>query len=831
MKSLAVGIARALNALYFVASFLYCLLSYSSFAYEQFIRPQLVGWLPNWVALHHYVFWLTLLITLPTLVPALRRGASTSGRIASAIYLAVSVALGLWLTANPVLAVAQPDTRTLVLAILCLVPPFALAIVDHVAAGPPSLRRIDHTRLFLAASATAVWCWLSYALLVPWYIPRTVGLDLSWTALVIAAGISLATYLFAFALIYLIAAAALSLASLTRFVLAEYWVLAALWLMTLAFVLQRVVASALSFRAAESWVMSGWLSLVLVAIWSGIAWHHGDAAASRRPGRDAIDLWFSPIGKNALIVSAGIVALPLLALGLRSAVDQFDWNFLLQKLGVALVWAAALGWIGFAVYWAAPRVAVIRRRTCDLIAIGMVIAGLAAVPVAARVTEWTGDATLEPEFVLDRYAALDASYQLLRSLTRTNAGTDAEFYRYLKAHSTLGHVSANPVDVKLVETFKATSTPPHVFLFIVDSLRRDYLSPYNAGVTFTPAIQNFAGESTVFERAFTRYGATGLSVPALWTGGMLLHKQYVLPFAPMQSLEKLLDAAGYRRLMSDDHLVVQLFRPSPATTLLDVEIQEMDHTVCSTVTELQATLDATAGDRRPIFAMTRPLQLHVARLLRDPDRPASEYPGFVAKYAAQVAALDRCFGQFVDYLKRTDLYDSSVVILTSDHGESLGEDGRFGHAYNLDPEVVRIPLMIHLPKALGATLSADPARVALSTDITPTLFALAGEKPRDLGELYGSPLFVPAGEPVPPRRRQSFLLSSSYGPVYAMLRANGRSLYIANAIDGADFVYEMRPDGRMERLTMTDVIRTVNRQLIRDHVEMIAAEYRFSPVF
>jgi hypothetical protein len=310
---------------------------------------------------------------------------------------------------------------------------------------------------------------------------------------------------------------------------------------------------------------------------------------------------------------------------------------------------------------------------------------------------------------------------------------------------------------------------------------------------------------------------------------MLLHKQYVLPFAPMQSLEKLLDAAGYRRLMSDDHLVVQLFRPSPATTLLDVEIQEMDHTVCSTVTELQATLDATAGDRRPIFAMTRPLQLHVARLLRDPDRPASEYPGFVAKYAAQVAALDRCFGQFVDYLKRTDLYDSSVVILTSDHGESLGEDGRFGHAYNLDPEVVRIPLMIHLPKALGATLAADPARVALSTDITPTLFALAGQQPRDLGELYGSPLFGPAGEPLPPRRRQSFLLSSSYGPVYAMLRANGRSLYIANAIDGADFAYEMRPNGRMERLTLTGVMRTVNRRLIRDQIGMIAAEYRFSP--
>ena len=112
------------------------------------------------------------------------------------------------------------------------------------------------------------------------------------------------------------------------------------------------------------------------------------------------------------------------------------------------------------------------------------------------------------------------------------------------------------------------------------------------------------------------------------------------------------DAVGYRRLMSDDHLVTQLFRHSGATTLLDVEIKEMDHTVCGTVRELEAKLDATAGDQRPIFAMTRPLQMHVSRMARDPATPASAYPGFAAGYAAQVAALDRCLGGFIDYLKR-----------------------------------------------------------------------------------------------------------------------------------------------------------------------------------
>jgi len=282
-------------------------------------------------------------------------------------------------------------------------------------------------------------------------------------------------------------------------------------------------------------------------------------------------------------------------------------------------------------------------------------------------------------------------------------------------------------------------------------------------------------------------------------------------------------------LMSDDHLVVELFRQSPATTLLDVKIQEMDHTVCGTVRELEAKLDAAAGDRRPIFAMTRPLQLHVSRLARDPATPASAYSGFAAGYAAQVAALDGCLGGFIDYLKKRDLYDQSVVILTSDHGESLGEEGRWGHAYTLHPEVVQIPLIVHLPRTAAANLTTDPSRVTLSTDIAPTLYALAGQTPRDLGVLYGSPLFTNAGEEARSRRRQPFLLVSSYGPVYAMLRHNGRSLYIANAIEGRDVAYEMRPDGRMERLTLTDVMRTVNRGLMRDHIGRIAAEYRFSP--
>jgi arylsulfatase A-like enzyme len=226
--------------------------------------------------------------------------------------------------------------------------------------------------------------------------------------------------------------------------------------------------------------------------------------------------------------------------------------------------------------------------------------------------------------------------------------------------------------------------------------------------------------------------------------------------------------------------------------------------------------------------MTRPLQLHTARLARNARIDASAYPGFEPNYAAQVVAFDRCFGDFVDYLKRAGMYHQSVVILTSDHGESLGEDGRWGHGNALHPELLRVPLIIHVPDHAKPRLTAERTRVAFSTDITPTLYQLTGQHPLDRGPLYGQPLFAEPDRPLPERRQQAFLMSASYGPGYALLQQNGEWLYLADAVQGRDFAYEMAPDGTMVRQTVTDTMRGTARAIIRDQISQIATEYHFS---
>ncbi len=68
-----------------------------------------------------------------------------------------------------------------------------------------------------------------------------------------------------------------------------------------------------------------------------------------------------------------------------------------------------------------------------------------------------------------------------------------------------------------------------------------------------------------------------------------------------------------------------------------------------------------------------------------------------ALYDAEILYMDQYFGQFMDQLKAWDLYDRSLIIVTSDHGELLGEHGRFGHGRSLTQQELQVPLLLKYP--------------------------------------------------------------------------------------------------------------------------------------
>ena len=600
---------------------------------------------------------------------------------------------------------------------------------------------------------------------------------------------------------------------------------------TIALTLLRVVLAPIGIRGAAAWLVSVSTGVALASVWSGVAWHRlvsvrltafAKATAvkpslSLRPGKpdttydtasvSALDAWLAPItaSRSRLTPAIGLVLAPLAIHFLISRVATFDWEFMLQKLATLALWLVAFGFIH-----ALTRDPGARRPLwmAPVVVLALFAAGQVLLP---RLPALAGDERLNPEFTLDAYAAMDPSFRIARdTLGSGTTGDTAEFFAYLRANATIENTHVDPVDVDFVQRWtRSSERPPNVFLFMIDSLRRDYVSSYNHAVSFTPAMQAFAGDSLVFTRAFSRYAGTGLAVPSIFAGAMVIHKQYVTPFARMNALEKLVVAKGYRRFITEDHIADELFAASSGTVGLDHHVPEMMHTFCRTMGELNHHLESLPNGP-PVFAMTRPLDLHIGNIVSAKVPPGESYPGFHGPYAARVRRIDACFGEFIETLKRTRLYDNSVIILTSDHGDSLGEGQRWGHGFTAFPEVLRIPLIIHVPASLRARMSADLGRLSFSTDITPTLYALLGEPPSTDGPrgirhlLMGSPLLADPSTDLSWRRRESYLVASSYGPVFGLLGHNGRRLYLADAVEAREYAYELGPDGTDVRVGMTD---------------------------
>ncbi len=95
-----------------------------------------------------------------------------------------------------------------------------------------------------------------------------------------------------------------------------------------------------------------------------------------------------------------------------------------------------------------------------------------------------------------------------------------------------------------------------------------------------------------------------------------------------------------------------------------------------------------------------------------------------AKYLAEVAFMDGQLGRLLGVVEALDR--ETLLIIVADHGELLGERGRFTHSYWLDPELVEIPLMIRWPDGAAARRRAT---LVSQVDLFPTVLRAAGLVP------------------------------------------------------------------------------------------------------
>jgi arylsulfatase A-like enzyme/Flp pilus assembly protein TadD len=296
-------------------------------------------------------------------------------------------------------------------------------------------------------------------------------------------------------------------------------------------------------------------------------------------------------------------------------------------------------------------------------------------------------------------------------------------------------------------------------LISVDTLRSDHLPTYGYSRLQAPAFDALARDSIVFERAFSHYPLTLPSHASVFTGllppahGVRNNKGYALADAH-ETLAERLRAAGYRTagfvssmVLRPDTGIAQGFDTydAPGDQGRRVFSQRRGD---ATIARAEAWLSGLRpGERFFLF-------LH----LFDPHTPYDPPPpfdhGYPSAYDGEIGYTDAVLGRFLAALRERGLYDDTLIVLLSDHGEGLGDHVEREHGLLLHREALQVPLFVKLPGQARAgeriktpAALSDVAATALGQlALTPTLGAgqdLLGPRPPAADRaIYGETWFT-----------------------------------------------------------------------------------------
>lgn len=328
----------------------------------------------------------------------------------------------------------------------------------------------------------------------------------------------------------------------------------------------------------------------------------------------------------------------------------------------------------------------------------------------------------------------------------------------LSLHQALGSPSA---------TSRTRQQPPrpNVILISVDTLRADHLGTYGYDSPTSPRIDAFAKEGVVFENAMAPTPATLPSHTTLFTGlspgthGILTNRRRRA--APgLLTMAELLRSGGLRTASINDGAYLgrgfgldqgfQFFDTIPDAV---AETRTVATTLSDRAKKALAWLDASPPGEFFLFVhsyevhipLTPPTQA-LARFPVDPgyegpigdsillpqwyrwtnaiSDPADARP-WIRIYDAAIRSADEGLAEFLAGLRERGLYEDSLIILLSDHGEELGERTGFSlHGKTLFDEVLRIPLIIKFPG--GAFAGRRVRNQVRLMDVMPTVLQVLG---------------------------------------------------------------------------------------------------------
>jgi arylsulfatase A-like enzyme len=321
------------------------------------------------------------------------------------------------------------------------------------------------------------------------------------------------------------------------------------------------------------------------------------------------------------------------------------------------------------------------------------------------------------------------------------------------------------------------AAPRLVILYAPCTVNRDYLAPYDPRIPFTPNLAAFALESIRFANHYTESPSSGIAYASIFSGSQAdRHLVFRHPARLPDHVYAITEAyrdADYETFYWNSHGMatpaLNYAQGVEAGNRFKVRLEASHPSFRAILARLKSDPDYRAfvmtnhtvahGPYRDKFALAfqrafpdrapnlrRAEMRAVKRLYKTMYRPLSwGFPEVVERmklsesdlaqlsavlewyYASNVRELDRLFGTVVRAVDAIGLGDETLIAFTADHGELLyreSADFMWSHSMSVEPEVLRVPLLIRLPSKRngGQTYTG----VSRSIDVFPTLAALSG---------------------------------------------------------------------------------------------------------
>lgn len=243
------------------------------------------------------------------------------------------------------------------------------------------------------------------------------------------------------------------------------------------------------------------------------------------------------------------------------------------------------------------------------------------------------------------------------------------------------------------------ASPVSVLLITVDTLRADRLGVYGDGKARTPAIDGLAGKGVVFERAYTPVPITLPAHVSMMTGllppahGVRGNGSFVLGAGPRTLAESLKASGRKTAAFIGGFPLVRRFGLDRGFDVYD-DAMSKEPGLNYDFAERRA-VDVVASARGWLSANPGPVFVWVH--LFDPHAPYDPPPVFRTDdaYRDEIAATDSAIGALLSEWDARP--GSTVVALTSDHGEAFGEHGEWSHSLFIYDTTLHVPLIIRGP--------------------------------------------------------------------------------------------------------------------------------------